>query len=79
MDTVGTFNMAIEMARHGCMVAIHKHYTLDEWRQFERENPSVVGNVCASAGTSKSAVARAWHPPRWQKRCSCTVPGSVRV
>jgi len=58
MDTVGTFKMAIELANHGCMVAIHKHYTLDEWKQFEKDNPSVIGNVCASAGTSKSDMEK---------------------
>jgi GMP reductase len=39
MDTVGTFKMAKEMASHGCLVAVHKHYTVDEWKQFVAENP----------------------------------------
>ena len=45
MDTVGTFKMAIEMAKHGAIVAIHKHYTVDEWKSFVAQNPSVAKNV----------------------------------
>ena len=58
MDTVGTFEMANEMARHGCIVAIHKHYTVDEWKAFAAENPKTAPYVCASAGTSKTDMAK---------------------
>ena len=34
MDTTGTFEMAIEMAKYKCIVCIHKHYTFDDWKQF---------------------------------------------
>ena len=30
MDTIGTFEMAKELHKHGCMTALHKHYTEDE-------------------------------------------------
>ena len=28
MDTVGTFDMCVALARHGCLVAVHKHYAV---------------------------------------------------
>ena len=58
MDTVGTFEMAKEMARHNCMVAVHKHYTTDEWREFAAKNPHVLAHVAASAGTSKADMEK---------------------
>ena len=59
MDTVGTFTMAAELAKFGCIVAIHKHYTVAEWKEFVAMNPTVAPNVCASAGTSAGEPARA--------------------
>ena len=52
MDTVGTFTMAAEMAKAHCMVAIHKHYSVDEWKAFAQEKPEIAQYVCVSAGTS---------------------------
>ena len=40
-DTTGTFEMACELSKHGVMVAVHKHYSVDEWRQFAAANPAV--------------------------------------
>lgn len=34
MDTVGTMSMAKSLARHQCMTALHKHYTIDELVKF---------------------------------------------
>jgi GMP reductase len=34
MDTVGTFEMAVELAKEKIITAIHKHYTPEEWDQF---------------------------------------------
>jgi len=58
MDTVGTFTMASELANHHCMVAIHKHYTVDEWKAFAAESPQTMPYVCASAGTSKADLSK---------------------
>jgi len=58
MDTTGTFTMAAEMAKHGCMVAMHKHYSIDEWREFVTTSPEVAPFVAASAGTSQSDMAK---------------------
>ena len=34
MDTVGTFEMAKALAKHKLFTAIHKHYSIEEWRNF---------------------------------------------
>jgi GMP reductase len=34
MDTVGTFAMAVALARHGLFTAVHKHYALAAWDEF---------------------------------------------
>lgn len=34
MDTVGTFQMAISLYKHKMMTAIHKYYSLEEWKTF---------------------------------------------
>ena len=58
MDTVGTFEMAVEMAKHRCIVAIHKHYSVEEWKAFEYNHPEATGFVCVSSGTSKGDLAK---------------------
>jgi len=57
MDTTGTFTMAEEMARHGCLVAIHKHYSLEEWKAWVAASPESVPYVAASAGISQRDMA----------------------
>lgn len=34
MDTTGTFEMALALAKEKCLTAIHKHYTLENWKSF---------------------------------------------
>jgi len=34
MDTVGTFAVAEVLAKRHCITAIHKHYTVDEWKAW---------------------------------------------
>ncbi|WP_343128319.1 GMP reductase [Buchnera aphidicola (Takecallis taiwana)] len=34
MDTVGTFNMAVQLSAVNIITAIHKYYTVNEWRSF---------------------------------------------
>eukprot|EP00962_Isochrysis_galbana_P057569 scaffold30004_cov90-Isochrysis_galbana.AAC.2 len=58
MDTVGTFDMAVAFAKHGAMVAVHKHYSVDEWEQFAEAHPEAIGFVAASAGTSERDLAK---------------------
>ncbi|XP_019620180.1 PREDICTED: GMP reductase 2-like [Branchiostoma belcheri] len=53
MDTVGTFEMAKALSKHGCFTAIHKHYSVEAWEDFGRNNPDVIQNVAVSAGALK--------------------------
>ena len=54
MDSVGSFNMAKSLAEFSVLTAIHKHYTVDDWADFVKENsPSVLNNVMVSTGTSE--------------------------
>merc|ERR1719403_376688 len=59
MDTTGTFEMAKEFAKHKMMVAIHKHYTIQEWDTFitteeKNNNGETLDYIAVSAGTSDS-------------------------
>ncbi|XP_049821860.1 GMP reductase 1-like [Aethina tumida] len=52
MDTVGTFEMAKALSKHGLFTCVHKYYSLDEWRRFASDNPDCLQNVAASSGMS---------------------------
>lgn len=53
MDTVGTFEMAIELASYKLFTAIHKHYKQDEWSSFLSTAPKGIENfIAVSTGTS---------------------------
>jgi GMP reductase len=55
MDTVGTFEMAVELARDKIITAIHKHYTPEEWTEFLYSQPdSIYRYIALSTGTGKS-------------------------
>lgn len=51
MDTVGTFEMAPELSKHGLFTCMHKHYSVDEWAAFAAAHPDVLQNVAVSIGT----------------------------
>mmetsp|Transcript_20215 Transcript_20215/g.56032 ORF Transcript_20215/g.56032 Transcript_20215/m.56032 type:complete len:373 (+) Transcript_20215:61-1179(+) len=34
MDTIGTFEVAQVLAKRKCMTAVHKHYSVDEWKTW---------------------------------------------
>lgn len=38
MDTTGTFEMAKELTKKKILTAIHKHYSLEEWKKFKETN-----------------------------------------
>lgn len=53
MDTVGTFHMAEALAAFDVLTAVHKHYNVDQWREFVARAPeSVLRHVMVSTGTS---------------------------
>lgn len=52
MDTVGTFEMAVALAKNKLFTAIHKHYTLEEWSEFLKKAPEGIENyIAVSSGT----------------------------
>ena len=52
MDTVGTFEMALNLAEKKLFTAIHKHYSIDEWNHFLAMAPPGIENYIAlSTGT----------------------------
>ena len=54
MDTVGTFEMAKALYKHNIFTTIHKHYSVDEWTSFLKNEPEAVVNYLAvSTGTSE--------------------------
>jgi len=53
MDTIGTFEIARELAKNSLFTTIHKHYTLEEWIDFAKKNPDLLENVAVSAGIAE--------------------------
>jgi GMP reductase len=55
MDTVGTFEMATALAAQNCFCAVHKHYSIDDWRAFvTRSTAAALSFVAVSSGASDS-------------------------
>ncbi|WP_242135281.1 GMP reductase [Aestuariivivens marinum] len=54
MDTVGTFNMAKVLAEKKLFTAIHKHYSLSDWKAFLTDIPHEYYNhIAVSTGIGK--------------------------
>ena len=59
MDTVGTFEMAVVLAKEKLFTAIHKHYSLQEWNDFLTNVTSDFFNyIAVSTGTGKEDAAK---------------------
>ncbi|MBX2876274.1 MAG: GMP reductase [Saprospiraceae bacterium] len=59
MDTVGTFEMAEVLAKHGLFTAIHKHYQQEDWAAFLAQAPKEVSEFIAiSTGTGQGDAQR---------------------
>lgn len=63
MDTVGTFAMAVALARHGLFTAVHKHYAPAAWDEFvaglRAENHlDWLAHVAVSTGVLESDLAK---------------------
>ena len=55
MDTVGTFEMALALAQHKAFTAIHKHYSITEWKNFiESAPPEIIQHIAVSTGSGKT-------------------------
>ncbi|KAJ8944939.1 hypothetical protein NQ318_013087 [Aromia moschata] len=58
MDTVGTFEMAKALSKHGLFTCMHKYYTVEEWKKFAEENPECLKNIAASSGIAENDFTR---------------------
>ena len=59
MDTVGTFSMAEALASFDILTAVHKHYSVEEWRAFiQRSSVAVLNHVMVSTGTSDADLQK---------------------
>ena len=59
MDTVGTFAMAEALARHGMLCAIHKHYTIVEWKAWlSQADDDIYQRIMVSTGTSDNDMEK---------------------
>lgn len=55
MDTVGSFAMAQALASFEILTAVHKHYSVEAWREFiANVAESVLDHVMVSTGTSQA-------------------------
>lgn len=55
MDTVGTFDMAGELAKQKLITALHKHYTIAQWANFiQTSSQEVISNIAISTGTGEA-------------------------
>lgn len=55
MDTVGTFEAALVLAQYKMLTAIHKHYSVEQWKAFlDQVDIAVLPHVMVSTGTSEA-------------------------
>src|SRR5690606_24298250 len=55
MDTVGTFEMATELAKHKLITAIHKHYTVSQWSAFiKSQTEAIFQHIAVSTGSGNA-------------------------
>ncbi|XP_024608997.1 GMP reductase 2 isoform X4 [Neophocaena asiaeorientalis asiaeorientalis] len=54
MDTVGTFEIAKVLCKFSLFTAIHKHYSLEQWKEFASQNPDCLEHLAASSGTGSA-------------------------
>ncbi|WP_130733440.1 GMP reductase [Flavobacterium sp. J27] len=74
MDTVGTFEMALALAKHHIFTAVHKHYALDDWAQFlNKISDDLYSYIAVSTGTGKEDAKKVQeifeHFPKLQFIC----------
>jgi GMP reductase len=59
MDTVGTFEMAKVLSDHQLFTAIHKHYSLTQWKDFMTSASDNIGDfIAVSTGTGELDAKR---------------------
>lgn len=58
MDTVGTFEMAKVLGKSQVFTCIHKHYSVDAWKEFAAENKDILPHIAASLGMAKGDLEK---------------------
>lgn len=58
MDTIGTFDMAVALAEHKLLTAIHKHYSVEDWKEFAKDHAKVLPYTIASCGMSDEDLSK---------------------
>ncbi|CAF3189028.1 unnamed protein product, partial [Rotaria sp. Silwood2] len=58
MDTVGTFEMAIQLSKLQLFTTIHKHYTVEQWKEFAAEHKDILPNVAISSGMTENDLKK---------------------
>jgi GMP reductase len=59
MDTVGTFEVAKVLAEFGLLTAIHKHYSIEQWREFlQGQESDLYQRIMVSTGTAEADFKR---------------------
>lgn len=53
MDTIGKFNVANALNEHGLFTCIHKHYTLEQWKNVPIDN---FANIAVSCGIGEDDI-----------------------
>uniref|UniRef100_A0A668VZK8 GMP reductase n=1 Tax=Oreochromis aureus TaxID=47969 RepID=A0A668VZK8_OREAU len=58
MDTTGTFEMAQVLSKHTLFTAIHKHYSVEDWKNFAASHPECLEHVAASSGSGSADLEK---------------------
>ncbi|PIE47771.1 MAG: GMP reductase [Gammaproteobacteria bacterium] len=58
MDSVGTFEMAIALAKHKMFTAVHKFYEVDEWVEFANSHPEVLPYIFVTIGSHDREIEK---------------------
>ncbi|MFT7816079.1 GMP reductase 1-like [Arapaima gigas] len=58
MDTTGTFEMAQVLSNHTLFTAIHKHYSVEEWKNFATKSPKCLAHVAVSSGSGPADLEK---------------------
>jgi len=54
MDTVGTFEMAMQLSKLKIFTTIHKHYSVEQWKEFAAQNNGILEHVAISTGMTEN-------------------------
>jgi len=59
MDTVGTFEIAEVLAKHECVTAVHKHYSIEQWKDWLSKGGKDIQNyIAVSTGISEKDMEK---------------------